>query len=250
MKRTIILFGIHPILEAIEAGRRLRQLYVATGRRDARTEDLISAAKRKGASIHYESRDRLDEWAKTEKHQGVVAMVEPRGPVQLETLIDQMKGSRDKPWPPLVVMLDEIEDPNNLGAVIRTAEAAGADGLVIPSRRSAGVTPAVEKASAGAVSHLPVVQVANLRQAMDSLKKGGLWIYGLDAGAGTIYWDVDGKVPVTLVAGAEGKGLRPLVREQCDQLISLPMRGRVASLNVSVSVGIVLYDIVRQRTVL
>lgn len=246
-RNSTILFGLHPVLEALESGRRVRQVYVATGRRDAGTEELMRAARKKGTAVVFEARERLDEWAGTRKHQGVVAVAEPARPVELEDLLAAMKEAADPSWPPLLVILDEVEDPNNLGAVVRTAEAAGANGVVIPMRRAAGLTPAVAKASAGAVSHLPVVRVVNLRQAMEKIKEAGLWIFGLDASAETDYWRADWKVPAALVAGAEGKGLRPIVKEQCDQLVRMPMRGRVASLNVSVSVGIVLYDVVRQR---
>jgi 23S rRNA (guanosine2251-2'-O)-methyltransferase len=165
-----------------------------------------------------------------------------------DDLMDQIKEMADPSWPPLLAVLDGVEDPHNLGAVIRTAEAAGAHGVIIPERRAAGLTSAVAKASAGALSHLPVARVGNLAQAMEKIKEAGIWLFGLDTQAKTAYSEADWKGPVALVAGAEGRGLRPLVKEQCDQLVSLPMRGRVESLNVSVAVGIVLYEIVRQRT--
>ena len=247
MKDPSIVYGIHPLREVIRAGRSLRELYVLVGRRDSKTEALIQAAKGLGAAIHYESRGRLDQLANTGKHQGVVGAVTAQTQFQLEDLLDRTRKSTNEAWPPLFLILDEVEDPNNLGAVIRTAEAAGAHGVIIPERRSAGITPAVVKASAGAVSHLPVVRVGNLRQSIEKMKKTDIWIFGLEAGATTPYWEMDWKVPVAVIAGAEGKGLRPLVREQCDQLTSLPMQGQIGSLNVSVAVGIVLYDIVRQR---
>ena len=185
--------------------------------------------------------------AKTVKHQGVVAIVAAQGAVSLDDLLDRLKTRADPSWPPLLVILDEVEDPHNLGAVIRTAEAAGAHGVIIPERRAAGLTPAVAKTSAGALSHLPVARVGNLGQAMARIKEAGIWVMGLEVHAKMSYWEADWKTPVALVAGAEGKGLRPLVKERCDQLISLPMRGRMDSLNVSVAVGIVLYEIIRQR---
>ena len=247
MSDKAILYGVHPVREALRAGRALSCLYVLDGRRDSTTEDLILAAKRMGSPVRFESRRRLDELARTEKHQGLVAVVAAREAMSLEDLISRIAGPAGPEWPAALVILDEVEDPQNLGAVIRTSDAAGVHGLIIPERRSAGLTPAVAKASAGALSHLPVVRVPNLRNATDRLKKAGIWIMGLDARAETPYWKIDWRVPVALVAGAEGKGIRPLVREQCDQLASLPMRGKVGSLNVSVSVGIVLYEMVRQR---
>jgi 23S rRNA (guanosine2251-2'-O)-methyltransferase len=240
-----ILYGIHPVREAIRAGRSLSCLYVLDGRRDSAVEDIVRDARRIGSPVRFEPKRRLDELARTDKHQGLVAVVAAQQAVSLEELVE--RAGSDAARPPALVILDEVEDPQNLGAVIRTADAAGAHGVIIPERRSAGLTPAVAKASAGALSHLPVVRVPNLRNAIDRLKKAGIWVMGLDVRGEVPYWEVDWRVPVALVAGAEGKGIRPLVREQCDRLVSLPMQGRVESLNVSVSVGVVLYEMVRQR---
>jgi 23S rRNA (guanosine2251-2'-O)-methyltransferase len=240
-----ILYGLHPVREAIRAGRSLRCLYVLDGRRDSATEDVIQAARRAGSPVRFEPRQRLDDLARTGKHQGLVAVVAAQPSVTLEDLVERCGA--DASWPAAIVILDEVADPQNLGAVIRTSDAAGVHGVIIPERRSAGLTPAVAKASAGALSHLPVVRVTNLRNAIDRLKKAGIWVMGLDARGEVPYWKADWRAPVALVAGAEGKGIRPLVRAQCDRLVSLPMRGRVDSLNVSVSVGVVLYEMVRQR---
>lgn len=241
------MYGVHPVREALRAGRPIDRLYLLRGRRDPETDDLTQSAKAGGASVHYEPRDVLDRLAGTTKHQGVVAIVAAQGAVSLDDLLDRLKTRANSSWPPLLVILDEVEDPHNLGAVIRTAEAAGAHGVIIPERRAAGLTPAVAKTSAGALSYLPVARVGNLGQAMARLKEAGIWLMGLEVHAKMSYWETDWKMPVALIAGAEGKGLRPLVKERCDQLISLPMRGRMDSLNVSVAVGIVLYEILRQR---
>ncbi len=247
MKSPTTLYGVHPVREALRAGRAIDRLYLLRGRRDPETEDLTQSAKDGGSSVQYEPRELLDRLAGTTKHQGVVAIVAAQGAVSLDDLLDRLKTRADPSWPPLLVILDEVEDPHNLGAVIRTAEAAGAHGVIIPERRAAGLTPAVAKTSAGALSHLPVARVGNLGQAMARIKDAGIWVMGLEVHAEKPYTEIDWRMPVAIIAGAEGKGLRPLVKERCDQLISLPMRGRMDSLNVSVAVGIVLYEIIRQR---
>jgi 23S rRNA (guanosine2251-2'-O)-methyltransferase len=241
-----ILYGIHPIREALRAGRPFTRLYLLHGRLDPKMNHLVQSVKAMGVSVHIESRPVLDRIAGTDKHQGIIAMIAAKPLASLDDLLSGIEFA-DSVWPPLLVVLDQIEDPQNLGAVIRTAEASGAHGVIIPERRSAGLTPAVAKVSAGALSHLPVAKVGNLRQAMDQLKKAGVWLLGLDVGATRAYWEVDWRAPVALIAGSEDKGLRPLIRDGCDELVALPMRGRVGSLNVSVAVGVVLYEIVRQR---
>jgi 23S rRNA (guanosine2251-2'-O)-methyltransferase len=240
-----LIYGIHPVQEHLRAGHPVERLYLLKGRRDHRIAELEKIAAEAGASIRYEDRLQLDRMADTAHHQGVVAMVGEQGYAALETLIERAKaGSK----PPLLVLLDEVEDPHNVGAIIRTAEAAGANGLLIPSRRSAGLTPAVVKASAGAVAHLPVARVGNVAQTIDALKAAQLWVIGLTAEAPVAYTEVDWTAPSVLVAGGEGKGLRHLVKERCDRLASIPLLGKVDSLNVSVAVGVVLYEVVRQRT--
>ena len=241
-----ILYGIHPVCEALRAGRPIARLYLLRGRHDAKMNKIIQSVRAKDVSVHFESRTVLDRIAGTDRHQGIVAMIAAQASVSMDDLLDGIKAA-DSLWPPLLIVLDQVEDPQNLGAVIRTAEASGAHGVIIPERRSTGLTPAVAKVSAGALSHLPVAKVKNLRHAMDQLKKAGIWLLGLDIGAPKAYWKVDWRLPVALIAGSEDKGLRPLIRDGCDELVALPMRGRVGSLNVSVAVGVVLYEIVRQR---
>jgi 23S rRNA (guanosine2251-2'-O)-methyltransferase len=239
-----LIYGIHPVQEQLRAGRPIERLYLLKGRRDQRVEELVAAATDAGVAIRYEDRLQLERMAGTTHHQGVVAMVGEQGYAELETLVERAQsGSR----PPLLVLLDEVEDPHNVGAIIRTAEAAGAQGILIPARRSAGLTPTVVKASAGAVAHLPVARVGNVAQTIDQLKAAKFWVIGLTSEAPTDYTAIDWTAPSVLVAGSEGKGLRHLVKERCDQLASIPLLGRVDSLNVSVAVGIVLYEAVRQR---
>ena len=244
MSAPRLIYGIHPVQEQLRAGHPVERLYLLKGRRDQRVEELAAAAVEAGTAVRYEDRLQLDRMAGTTHHQGVVAMVGEQGYAALETLI---KRAQAGPSQPLLVLLDEVEDPHNVGAIIRTAEAAGAHGVLIPARRAAGLTPTVVKASAGAVAHLPVARVGNVAQTIDSLKAARLWVTGLAAEAPTPYTAVDWTAPSVLVAGSEGKGLRHLVKERCDRLVSIPLLGRVASLNVSVAVGVVLYEVVRQR---
>jgi 23S rRNA (guanosine2251-2'-O)-methyltransferase len=238
------IYGLHPIQERLRAGLPIDRLYVLRGRRDREIDDLARAVSAAGAAVRYEVREQLDRVAGTTKHQGVIAMIGEESYLTLERLLAQIAG---RAKPACLVILDEVEDPQNLGAVIRTAEAAGAQGVLIPERRAAGLTPAAVKASAGAAAHLPVVRVGNLVQAMEALKAAKFWLTGLDAAAATRYTAVDWTVPSVIVAGSEGKGLRPLVRQHCDQVAAIPLLGSVGSLNVSVAVGVVLYEVVRQR---
>ena len=249
MNGQTIVFGVHPVREALKSGRPVTRLHLLQGRRDPKIEDLIRSARQIGALVHYDSRPALDRLAGTPKHQGVIAITTAHGSVSLDHFLTVIETA-DSRWPPLFVVLDQVQDPHNLGAVIRTAEASGVHGVIIPKRRSANLTPAVAKVSAGALSHLPIARVDNLRQAMDRLKEAGVWFFGLDANAQKTHWEIDWRLPVALVAGAEDRGLRTLIRDCCHELISLPMRGQVGSLNVSVAIGAVLYEIVRQRSVM
>jgi 23S rRNA (guanosine2251-2'-O)-methyltransferase len=194
-----------------------------------------------GVPLRFESREALDRLSGSVSHQGLIAVVSPKPVMQLDELLD---AARD---PALLLVLDGVVDPRNLGAALRCADAAGADGVVLPERRSAGLSEVVSRTSAGALEHVPVARVGNLVQALEGLKERGLWVVGLDA-EGSERWDsVDYKRPLAVVVGGEGKGIRRLVREHCDHLVSLPLFGRVESLNVSVAAGIALYEVVRQR---
>lgn len=239
-----MIYGLQAVRELLRSGRPVERLFVLRGRRDKRVEEVIRAAGEAGVHVRQEERGQLDRLAGTSSHQGVVAETGLQRYLELDEL---MKRAAASPRPALVIVLDEVEDPQNLGAVIRTAEAAGAHGVVIPERRAAGVTPAVVKASAGASAHLPVARVGSLVQALERMKESGFWLYGLSASAATPYTAVDWRGPVALVAGSEGRGLRPIIRQHCDQLVAIPMTGRVGSLNVSVSVAVAVYEVVRQR---
>jgi len=238
------LTGPHAVREALAAGRPLQTVLLARGRHGGRLEEIARLAKRNGVPVRFEDRVRLDQVAGTREHQGVVAMVASKAAVSLEDLLAR---PNQQGAPGLLVLLDGVEDPQNLGAIIRTALAAGAAGVIIPERRAAGLGDAAARASAGAVAHLPVARVTNLPRAMETLKSAGYWLVGLDERAERRYTDVDLTGSVALVLGGEGKGLHQLVRERCDFLVSIPSRGPVPSLNVSVAAGIALFEALRQR---
>ena len=236
-----VLTGIHSVREALRAGRPLDRILLARGRHGQRLEEIVRLARAQGVPVRFEDRAQLDRVAGTLQHQGVVALLAARPTVALEDLLRRPSPAG------LLVLLDGIEDPHNLGAILRTALAAGADGVVLPERRSAGLTDTVARVSAGALEHLPVARVKNLARALETLKQAGYGLIGLDERAATPSTGVDLTAPVGLVLGNEGRGLHELVRERCDFLVSIPTTGPVRSLNVSVAAGIVLFEAVRQR---
>ena len=238
------LTGIHAVREALEANRPLDSLIVARGSHGNRIEELVRLARQHDVPVRFEERIQLDRTAGTREHQGVVALVAASPTTSFE---DLLKPRDSHGAPGLLVLLDGVEDPQNVGAVVRTTLAAGAQGVVIPERRAAGLTDAVARASAGALAHLPVARVKNLSRAMEEMKQAGYWLVGLDERAEKRHTEVDFKVPVGIVLGGEGKGLHALVRERCDFLASIPTSGPVRALNVSVAAGIVLFEAVRQR---
>jgi 23S rRNA (guanosine2251-2'-O)-methyltransferase len=239
----MLIYGINPVVEALRAGR-VREIRIA-GRGDGRVRELLELAARHGVRVRYVPRDALDLDAEGGVHQGVVAEVTPLAAASLEDLAHASASAA----PPLIVVLDGVEDPQNVGAIIRTVDAAGGSGIVRQTRHAAPLSGAVAKASAGAVHHVPVADVVNIARALDELKEYGVWIAGLDAGAETPYYDLDLTTSIALVVGAEGRGLRRLVRERCDFCAAIPMGGRVSSLNVSGAAAVVLFEAVRQRKV-
>ena len=241
-----ILFGLHPVEEALRSGtRRFDHVVVARERQDQRLEKILEACRERRVRVRSESREQLTLLARNPGHQGVVAFVRERTMLEIEDLLGT--DGAVSGIPPLLLALDGVEDPQNLGAIIRTALAAGADGVIIPERRAAGLTEAAARASAGAVAHLPVARVTNIARAIEELKEGGYWVVGLDERADRRHSDVDLSGPIALVLGGEGKGLHELVRERCDFLVSIPTTGPVGSLNVSVAAGVALFEVVRQR---
>lgn len=239
-----IICGINAVFEALAgSSRHFDRLLVVKGIRNQRVSDVINRASQRGIPLRFEPREALDRLAAGVPHQGVIAVVSAKPVVELESVLEH---ARD---PALLLLLDGVEDPRNLGAILRTAEAAGVDGVVIPERHSVGLTETVARASAGGLEHVRVARVGNLTQAVEQLKQRGVWVVGFDA-AGTERWDaVDYRRPVALVLGGEGRGIRRLVREHCDHLVSLPLFGHVGSLNVSVAAGVALYEVIRQRGV-
>ncbi len=240
-----VIYGINTVVEALKArGRAFEWVGVAKERNDIRLKRIIDDCRKAGVPVRVLSRMELDRMAVPGAHQGVVAVTSAKQYTDLDDLVAARRGEHS-----LIVVLDGVEDPHNLGAILRTADAAGADGVVIPERRAVGVTGAVAKASAGASEHLPVAKVTNISRAIEELKSKELWVVGLDERGPQTYDTVDYKMHCAVVLGAEGKGLHDLVRKHCDFLVSIPMLGRVPSLNVSVAAGVVLYEVVRQRRV-
>jgi 23S rRNA (guanosine2251-2'-O)-methyltransferase len=236
-----LICGVHAVYEAIVAATpALERIHVSRETHSPKVKEILAMARERKIPVRKDERVVLDRLARGAVHQGIVALSAEFAYASFEDLF-----RRDRPC---VVVLDGVEDPHNLGAVIRTAEGSGASGVVVPERHAAPLSAAVGKASAGALAHVPVVRVTNLVSALGELKKRGLWVVGVDAAAKTSWTDFDYSVPVALVLGGEHRGLRRLVRENCDALVQLPMFGKVGSLNVSVAAGIVLYEVVRQRT--
>src|SRR5712672_4819681 len=240
------LTGIHAVKEALEARRPIDRIAIAKGRQDTRVEEIVQLARKQGVPVRFEDRGQIDRLANSKDHQGVVALAAARAAASLEDILANANTNGHGQLG-LIVLLDGVEDPHNLGAIVRTALAAGAHGVVIPERRAAGLTDTVARASAGALAHLPVAKVTNLVRTMEELKEAGYGLIGLDEDAGKSYTEADYKSPGGIVLGGEGKGLHELTRKRCDFVVSLPTVGPVKSLNVSVAAGVVLFEAVRQR---
>jgi 23S rRNA (guanosine2251-2'-O)-methyltransferase len=238
-----IIAGRNPVCEALRAGRPVNKIFIARGAKSAVTAEITGLARQKRVPVQNVDKSFLDRLAPGAVHQGVIARVAPYQYADLDDILAKA-GDAD----PLLVLLDEVTDPHNLGAVIRSADAAGAHGVIIPRHRAAAVTPAAVKASAGAVEYLPVARVGNLARTIDRLKESGLWVVGADASARQVIWEAPLDGPLAVVVGGEDKGLGRLVREKCDLLVKLPMAGRVNSLNASVAAALVLFEAVRQRS--
>jgi 23S rRNA (guanosine2251-2'-O)-methyltransferase len=231
------IIGVNPVMEALRAKRPLERLLIAKGAGGPRIQQIVEAARQQGTPVRFEERSSLDRAAGTRTHQGVIAL----GASHRYAELGEILGA------PLLVVLDGVEDPHNLGAIIRTAHAAGAAAVIIPERRSAGLTETVVKAAAGALEYLPVVREGNVNRTLETLKKHGYWIYGVDERGTASYDTTEFGVPSAIVLGGEGKGLHELVKRHCDLLVRIPMAGQVPSLNVSVAAGIVLFEWKRRR---
>lgn len=233
-----IVAGVHPVLEALRAGRPIERIVIARGASSARLQEIIERSRSAGIPVRFEAREVLDRMTADAHHQGVVAVAAARRYAALEDLLANAQ---------LLVVLDGVEDPHNLGAIIRTAHAAGAGGVIVPERRSAGLSPTVAKAAAGALEYLPVARVVNLNRALEKLKQSGYWIYGLDERGEHAYDRLDYSERAVFVLGGEGRGLHEQVRKRCDFLVRIPTAGAIGSLNVSVAAGIVLFEWRRRR---
>ena len=240
-----MLEGRNAVTEALSAGRTIDKLFVADGDTDRALARICAMAKQAGAVVVPTDRRKLDYMSATGAHQGVIAMVAAHDYASID---DILKKAQDAGEPPLIVICDELSDPHNLGAIIRTAECAGAHGIIIPKRRSVGLTAVVGKASAGALEYMPVARVSNITAAIDTLKKAGVWVYGTAAEGDTTLYKADLKSAAAIVIGNEGEGMSRLVSERCDFKVSIPMKGSISSLNASAAAAIMLYEAVRQRS--
>ncbi|MDQ7793395.1 MAG: 23S rRNA (guanosine(2251)-2'-O)-methyltransferase RlmB [bacterium] len=233
--------GVNPVVEALRAGRPLTRIFVARDLHRPAVDRLVALARERGVPLQEVSRERLSQLARSRAHQGVVALAAARDYADLGEVLDRATV-------PFLVALDELQDPQNLGAIIRTADAVGADGVIVPARRSAGLSPSVLKASAGAAEHVSVVRVTNLVGTLKFLQERGLWVVGADAAGDRCYWEADFRDPLTLVIGGEHRGLRRLVRETCDHVLRIPMAGKLDSLNAAAAAAVFMFEVARQRT--
>ena len=236
--------GRNSVLELLESGKDINKLYISDGEKHGSIHKIIALAKERKVVINKVDKYKLDKMSQTENHQGVIAIVPPYEYCDVDDILEQAKSKNEKAF---ILILDGIEDPHNLGSIIRTAETAGVHGIIIPKRRAAAVNSTVSKVSAGAVEHVKITRVNNINEAIKYLKENDIWVCGTDMNTNTYYYDQDYKMPVAIVIGSEGFGMSRLVKENCDFLVKIPMKGKITSLNASVSAGIVMYEVVKQR---
>ena len=239
--------GRNAVLELLESDRDINKIYISDGEKHGSINKIIALAKQKKVIINEVSKAKLNQMAQTENNQGVIAIVPPFNYCEIEDIIELAKSKKEKPF---ILILDGLEDPHNLGSIIRTAETAGVHGIIIPKRRAVGVNSTVAKVSAGAVEYMKIARVNNINDAIKYLKENDVWIYGTDMNADKFYFEEDFSSGVGIVIGSEGFGMSKLVKENCDFLIKIPMEGKITSLNASVSAGIVMYEVVKQRKML
>ena len=239
------LFGINTLLEALRSGSRdLDKVYVARGLHGKGIDEIVRISKSLGIYIHFESREVIDRLSGTAKNQGVFGVVAAKEYSSVEDILELSKKRNEKPF---ILILDGVEDPRNFGAIIRTAEGAGVHGIIIPKHRSSGLTDVVARTSAGAIEYIHIAKVTNIAQTIDWLKGQGVWIYGLDMDGDKEYDKVDYPESLAIVIGGEGKGIRELVRKACDEIVRIPLFGKVSSLNVSVAAGVILFEMTKKR---
>ena len=238
--------GRNSVIELLESGRDVNKIFIQSGERHGSINKIIAMAKERKILIAETSKEKMQQMSQTENYQGVIAIVPPFDYVDVEDILLEAKSRQEEPF---VVLLDGIEDPHNLGSIIRTAETAGVHGIIIPKRRAASVNSTVNKVSAGAGEHMKIARVNNMVDTIKYLKEQGLWICGTDMDTKTYYYDQDLTGPIGIVIGSEGFGMSRLVKENCDFLVKIPMKGKITSLNASVSAGIVMYEAVKQRRI-
>ncbi|MGJ7036556.1 23S rRNA (guanosine(2251)-2'-O)-methyltransferase RlmB [Anoxybacillus eryuanensis] len=238
-----LIIGKNPVLEALKSGREMNKIWIAEGSQRGQMQPIIQLAKEMGITVQYVPKKKMDQLSEG-NHQGVIAQVAAYRYYDIE---DLFKKAEEQGEAPFFIILDELEDPHNLGSIMRTADAVGAHGIIIPKRRSVGLTATVAKASTGAIEYVPVVRVTNLARTVDELKERGVWIFGTDAKGNQDYRQLDGVIPLALVIGGEGKGISRLLRDKCDVLVRLPMIGHVTSLNASVAASLLMYEVYRKR---
>lgn len=236
--------GRNAVLELLESDRDINKIFIPDGEKHGSINKIIALAKEKKVIINEVSRVKLNQMAQTENNQGVIAIVPPFNYCEIEDILEVAKERNEKPF---ILILDGIEDPHNLGSIIRTAETAGVHGIIIPKRRAVAVNSTVTKVSAGAVEHMQIARVNNINDAINTLKENDVWICGTDMNTDKYYYDEDLKGAIAIVIGSEGFGMSRLVKENCDFLVKIPMKGNITSLNASVSAGIVMYEVVKQR---
>lgn len=244
VKNSEFIIGKNPVIEALKADHPINKIWIGENSQKGQMNTVVQLAKSQGILIQNVPKKKLDQLAGTTNHQGVVASIAAYEYAQMEDLFINAKKRNEEPF---FLLLDEIEDPHNLGSIIRTADAVGAHGVIIPKRRAVGLTQVVAKASAGAISYVPVVRVTNVARTMDELKERGIWFCGTDAKGQQDYRESSFDLPICLVIGSEGKGMSRLVKEKCDFLVRIPMQGNVTSLNASVAASLLMYEVYRQR---
>ncbi len=236
--------GRNAVLELLESDRDINKIYISDGEKHGSINKIIALAKEKKIIINEISKAKINQMAQTENNQGVIAIVPPFNYCEIEDILEVAKNKKEKPF---IIILDGIEDPHNLGSIIRTAETAGVHGIIIPKRRAVAVNSTVSKVSAGAVEHIKIARVNNINETINYLKENDIWIYGTDMSTDKYYYDEDFTGSIAIVIGSEGFGMSRLVKENCDFLVKIPMKGKITSLNASVSAGIVVYEAVKQR---
>ncbi len=243
-EENYVIEGRNPVLEALDSGRDINKILVADGNKEGSIKKIIAKAKDMGVVISYVDRNKINSMSESDNHQGVIAFVAAHEYADLNTLLNNIEESDEDAF---LIVLDEISDPHNLGSIMRTADAVGAQGIIIPKRRAVGLTPVVAKTSAGAIEYVPVCRVTNIARTIEELKSRNIWVAGADMAGEQTHFNSNFKGNIAIVMGSEGKGISRLVKEKCDFLVNIPMQGKVSSLNASVAASVIMYEVYKQR---